>query len=75
MRPSRRDGTLEIMRLGAVRRPELWLAVVVLAYLGVAATYNYNTPIFETPDEIFHYLIDHTNIDFPESNERRKAPS
>jgi hypothetical protein len=42
--------------VAAARRAEVWLAIVMVGYLGIAATYNSATPIFEAPDEIYHYL-------------------
>jgi hypothetical protein len=42
--------------VAAARRAQVWLAIVLIAYLGIAATYNFATPIFEAPDEIYHYL-------------------
>ena len=38
-----------------VRRPRVWLAVILLAYLGVAGLYALNTPRWQAPDEPAHY--------------------
>src|SRR5579871_2649952 len=57
MRPSvNRAWLAELTGLSALRRHEFWLGFVVPASLAIATTYNYNVPVFETPDEIFHYL-------------------
>jgi hypothetical protein len=38
-----------------VRWPVIALALLVVAYLGLAVVYNVATPIFEAPDENWHY--------------------
>jgi 4-amino-4-deoxy-L-arabinose transferase-like glycosyltransferase len=47
----------ETVREGSyVRRHGLWLIGLLVAFVALAATYNFTTPVFETPDEIFHYV-------------------
>ncbi len=38
-----------------VKRPRVWLAVIMLAYLLVATLYAVNTPAWQAPDEPAHY--------------------
>ena len=37
-----------------------WLIAVLIGYVALAVIYSVSTPIFEPPDEVFHFpLIDH----------------
>lgn len=50
---------LDAGRVSARRTPR-WLIAVLAAYVGLAVVYSAVTPIFEPPDEVYHFpLIDH----------------
>jgi len=43
--------------LRSKRWPQWALAVIVLIYLGVGSAYSVTTPVFEAPDESFHFFV------------------
>lgn len=50
---------LDAGRVSARRVPR-WLIAVLAAYVALAVVYSAVTPIFEPPDEVYHFpLIDH----------------
>ena len=50
---------LDAGRVSARRVPR-WLIAALVAYVALALVYSAVTPIFEPPDEVYHFpLIDH----------------